>query len=138
MSKLLQIDGLPVQDAKRPITLTITETDITKAHTKAPNACAVARACARQLHVKEARVHLGRIYLRTNETNWVRYQTPASLRDEIIAFDRGGSFQPGEFRIKPIDTYTQTRERSARSNTTKTGKKRRPPHIVTDVRGGPA
>lgn len=90
------IDGLPVLDAKRAIKLTVSSADIRKGDLKRPDDCAFARACRRELHVKEARVHLGRIYLRTNDTNWLRYQTPRALRSEIIAFDRGGVVSPRE------------------------------------------
>lgn len=150
MSNLLQIDGLPIIDAKRPLTLTITETDIAKANTKAPNGCAVARACARQLHVKEARVHLGRIYLRTNDSNWVRYQTPNRLRSEIIAFDRGGRFAAGDYHMRQIapsqrangkrqgGNMDAAKDATRRKATRKTPNKRAPYHLVTDVRGGPA
>jgi len=143
MSRILQIDGLPVLNATEPLLLKVTGRDVAKATLKQPNECAVARACARQFHVKEARVHLGRIYLRTNETNWVRYMTPKPLRDEIIAFDRGGAFEPGEYTIGAVDKWR--RDRAGRTQGGKStpkakrsGKRRRAPHVVQNVRGGPA
>src|SRR5581483_10559452 len=43
MSRITSIDGLPVIDAKRPLTLKVTKGDIAKAaeSTKEPNKCAV-------------------------------------------------------------------------------------------------
>src|SRR5262245_20886375 len=101
MKRIKEIDGLPVIDAKKPLVLTITEADIQRADVKEPSKCAVARACHRALHAIEARVHLARIYIRANKGNWVRYMTPRAMRAEIIAFDRGGRFQPNTFRLAP-------------------------------------
>src|SRR6185503_11260134 len=143
MSNITNIAGLPVIDAKRPIKLSITLDDIKKANTKAPNACAVARACQRQLHVLEARVHLSRIYLRTNDSNWVRYSTPRCIRSEIIAFDRGGAFQPIDAVLGPLSPSKAVTGKAQGAPKKKTAhsapkRKRQAPHVVTDVRGGPA
>lgn len=142
---LKAIDGLPIMDAKKPAILKITKNDIDKADRKEPADCAVARACRRDLHVKEVRVHLGRVFVRQNEGNWLRYMTPRSLRSEIIAFDRGGAFAPGEYTLPaphPSKKAAGKRQGSARNATrprgAKSAKKRRAPHIVTDVRNGPA
>lgn len=141
--KVKGIDGKPVIDAKRSLVLHITANDIAKADRKEPADCAVARACRRDLHAKEVRVHLGRVYIRFNEGNWQRYRTPKSLRSEIIAFDRGGTFSPGE-HVLPIPDKRPVGKRQggkpkfkhARYNPNRKG--RQPPHVVTDVRGGPA
>ena len=138
-----EIDGLPVLNATAPISLRVTKGDIAKADPKRPNNCAVAIACRRALHVKEARVHLSRVYLRTNDGNWTRYVTPKSLRTEIIAFDKGGAFAPDAFDLGvpgPSRAATGKRQGSAKKVTKKTPPKtkRRKPHVVTDVRAGPA
>jgi len=139
---LKQLDGMPIIDAKRPLTLNIKVPDIEKADPKEPLDCVVARACRRQLHVKEARIHLNRVYLRSNNGNWVRYEAPRSLRAEIIAFDRGGTFEPGDFELKPPRVRTtgkrqggKSRFKHARNNPNHVP---RPRHIVTNVRHGPA
>lgn len=132
MTKLLKIDGIKVKDAKKPVRLIVTEDDCKRANRKRPESCAVARACSRMTDVDEARIHLSRVYLRRGE-EWFRYTTPPSMRDEIIAFDRGGSFEPQEFRLtapRPSIRLGKHREAGA-----KTGKqKRRKPHVVTNVR----
>lgn len=141
---LKQIDGLPILDAKKALVLTINDNDINKADRKEPADCAVARACRRDAHVKEVRVHLGRIYARQNEGNWLRYMTPRSLRSEIIAFDRGGKFAPGEYTLaaptpsKKTGKAQGTKTNKTNKNRNRKMKQRRPPHVVTDVRGGPA
>jgi hypothetical protein len=137
MPRIRSIDGLPVVDAKRSLKIRVTKADIAKAadSTKEPKRCAVARACYRELHCKEVRVHLSRTYVRTNDSNWVRYFTPVGMRAEIVAFDRGGQFEPGEFILqKP---RVPSHEYRGKTNT-KTGQKRpKKYHVLQNVRGGP-
>ncbi len=143
MSKVKSIDGLPVIDAKQPIRITITKNDVARADPKEPADCAVARACRRQLHAIEARVHLSRVYVRLNKGNWARYATPKAMRSEIIAFDRGGQFEPGEFELQPVppsQALTGRRQGALKPKGQKRviSNKKRKPHVVTNVRGGPA
>lgn len=134
------IDGLPVIDAKRALKITITKADIRRADRKKPNSCAIARACKRQLSAKEVRVHLSRTYVRMNDTNWLRFMTPTPLRSEIVAFDRGGTFAPGDYNlIKPDASHKLGRERQGTStNDNNKHHRKRKQHIITDVRTGPA
>lgn len=138
--KVRAIDGLPVIDAKQALTLTINDNDINKASVKEPADCAVARACRREFHAKEVRVHLARVYLRTNKGNWVRYMTPRPLRSEIIAFDRGGRFAPGEFKLLPPNHADKlgAKRKTGPKIAKKTPLRRATYHVVTDVRQGPA
>jgi len=136
---LKEIDGLPVFDAKRPIKLVITKHDCERGDPKHPESCAAARALRRS-GAKDVRVHLGRVYARQNDGNWLRYLTPRALRSEIIAFDRGGSFAPGEYHLLAPQPSHRAKGKRYGGNkpSRKTGKKRRAPHIITDVRMGPA
>lgn len=140
MGKIVKdIDGLPVFDAKRPIKLIVNKNDIDRADIKEPKDCVVARAVRRELHAKEVRVHLSRVYVKTNEGSWTRYFTPRSMRSEIIAFDRGGSFAAGEYHLTtPSPSKNLGKNKSKRGPHLKRGKKRTKPHIVKDVRTGPA
>jgi hypothetical protein len=143
MTKLTSIDNLPVQDARKPMVLTITKADCKNGDPKHPNSCAVARSLQREFRAKEVRVHLARVYIKTSPDKWTRYIVPKSLRSEIIAFDRGGEFAPGEYYLsaarpsvqlgakrKVPKRKTGTHPQRARSN--------KKYHIVTDVRNGPA
>jgi hypothetical protein len=142
------IEGLPVIDAKRSIMLHITADDIKKADARRPETCAAARACRRELHALEARVHLGRIYVKTTKEKWTRYQTPHALRSEIVAFDRGGTFAPGEYKLAPVTPShkatgqqkgsTTNQDAANKRRKAKKNYKPRPYHVVTDVRVGPA
>lgn len=99
----MAINGVPVKDASKKITLRITSLDVKRGQTKDAASCAAAQACRRQLHVEDARVHVGCIYIKQKDGKaWLRYRTPQALRSEIIAFDRGGKFMPGEYSLAPF------------------------------------
>lgn len=138
----LKIDGLPVEDAKNPITINISQLDIPRSKAKNPEACVAANACKRVLGAEEARVHLSRVFLRMpGAKKWLRLKTPAALRGEIIAYDRGGRFATGEYKLDPLSAsdkpayHRKRNDKRARHDLgKKTGKKRRKMHFVEGVR----
>lgn len=95
------IDSKPVFDADKSVIIQITQSDCERGSKKDPAKCAAALALKRTTGCDECRVHVGCTYLRFG-TKWLRYATPASLRAEIISFDRGGGFYPGDFQLHPI------------------------------------
>lgn len=130
----MKIDGKPVVDGQRRIKITITPQDVSLGKSKNPTSCAAAQACIRQLHIPAARVHVGRTYLLMGN-KWVRYHTPESLRTEIISFDRGTKFSPGDYTLTPMQPTHRgngKRQGSAKPPTFK--KKRAKPHFATGVR----
>lgn len=133
----MQIAGLKVVDATRPLPVKITDADIKKGNTKDPASCAAALACLRKPACTEARVHIGRTYLKQGN-KWVRYQTPRSLRSEIIAFDRGGSFAPGDFVLKPLPSGSRlghyTHVSKNKNNKRPRVAKKKSYHTVTGIR----
>jgi hypothetical protein len=132
------LDGLPVKDAKKGIFLHITSADVKGADKKHPESCAAAKACEREYNIDEVRIHLSRVYLRKGK-RWTRYLTSKPLRQEIITFDRGGRFAPGEYALtKPQPTKRLGVQMAGNSSGKKGAKKRMPPTVVTDVRHGPA
>jgi hypothetical protein len=108
----MQINGKKVVDATKRVKIMITKKDTVEGDNKNPSSCAAARAATRIENCISARVHLGRVYIEQKD-KWVRYQTPESLRSEIIAFDRGGSFQPGEYDLRPMSPANTERARKA-------------------------
>lgn len=132
MTRLTQINGLPVIDAKRPLTITVKRLDISRAKPQDEERCAMARACYRELHCLEVKIYRSRCYIRTNDHNWVRYITPTSLRDETIVFDRGGAMEPGEHTLRP-PTGTSVLG-SPRRGGKETRQHRGRNHLLTNVR----
>lgn len=105
----MEINGKKVVDATKKIKINISKRDTIEGDNKNPSSCAAARAAKRDVpECINARVHIGRVYVE-HKDKWVRYFTPEALRTEIIAFDRGGSFQPGQYELKP-PSKTETEE----------------------------
>jgi hypothetical protein len=132
-----KIDGEPVGNAAVAIRLTITKADIQKGAPLNPNACAVALGAVRQMpEVIEAKAHLGCIYLRfRGQRGWRRYRTSQALAREIVAFDRGGKFFPGEYDLLPVPTGALIKRLRGESKPrSRSGPKRRKPHITEGVR----
>ena len=141
MTAIKAIDGLPVEDARKPIIITVTKGDCSGGDPKYPATCAAARALRREFHAKDVRVHLSRVYIKTTPDKWVRYLVPRSMRTEIISFDRGGIFAPGEFQLIPPWSGHRVGKYHVGKKTAgvgKSGKKRRAARITIDVRHGPA
>lgn len=129
---VMKINGLPVVNAKKSIVLHIKKNDIERGKIKKPGACAAAIACERQLGCTEARVHVGRTYVRYNG-KWERFLTSQALRAEIVAFDRGGKFEPGDYRLikmQPSRLGDKTRDKRR----VRTGKRRSKYHTLSGVR----
>ena len=114
----MEINGKKVVDATKSVKIMITKKDTVEGDNKNPSSCAAARAAKRIENCISARVHLGRVYIEQKD-KWVRYQTPEALRSEIIAFDRGGSFQPGEYDLRPLPPSSRETFRKAGSATSR-------------------
>jgi hypothetical protein len=89
--------------------------------------CVFAEACTRSLHVDEAIVHLSTAYLRfRGEKVFRRYRVQMRLRDQIVAFDKFGVFEPGIYTLSTIQPSHQARgERQGSDKPPKNGPKRR-------------
>lgn len=128
-------------DAKASIVLHISKTDVRLGATKDASCCAAARALCRQEKIEAARVYLSRTYIKRGG-KWVRFMTPSALRNEIIAFDRGGQFEPGEYTLSPVQPKLRwsnpERKAYAKKYAAKrakhTSKPRASAHIVKGVR----
>ena len=142
MTKIKEIDGLPVFNAKKPVKITITANDCKNGNPKHPDTCAAARCMMREFHASEVRVHLSRVYVKTSPDKWIRYITTRPLRTEIVAFDRGGKFEPGTYHLMGVQPSRPVGKRQGGTDKPKKTKRmaaaRRTRHVVTDVRTGPA
>ncbi len=143
--RLYTIEGLPVRNLKHKIRLTISDEDCKKGAKKAPGSCAAALAATRQIpHCHEARIHIGRVFLKMGNGNrklyWLRGKTTGALRTEIATFDRGGTFEPGIYDINPLSaselpTGKRVGHHPPRLGHGRPGKHRRSPKVLRDVRG---
>lgn len=141
MEMQMTIKGLRVINARRPVTVTITPHDVGTGKDKAPKSCAAAKGAIHSIpNCVEARVHLSRVYIKRKDRNvWERYHTSAALRGEILAFDRGGRFEPGEYILQPMGKSERQRKRSG-SDTNRNTKRnhvrkpRKTLHVAQGVR----
>lgn len=136
-------EGLPVIDADEPIALRVLPLDVKGAKAKSPASCAAARAGQRELNT-DVRVFLTRTYVKVkahgatkgeNHDTWVRYKTPESASREIVSFDRGATFEPGDYTFVPLPASNRLgtyRGQSTEGERTKTRK--RPRHATAMVR----
>jgi len=136
----MEIAGKRVVDATKPVTITITPRDVAKGDNKNPSGCAAAMAAKHSIaECISARVHIGRVYIEQDK-KWVRYNTPDPLKQEIIAFDRGGTFAPGEYTLRPISVNetAEGRRRNAEgprgSGTTGAARNRRKKLMVAKIK----
>ena len=132
-------EGFPVVDAKTAIELVITYHD-TVGGQKDPWKCAAAKCLLRMPGVIEARVFRTRVYVLKRNANgkfWTRYNPGHGLRHELVAFDKGGKFEPGSYDIGPpapscrlgIERPSNKRGRHDQNKT-----KRAKPHVMKNVR----
>ena len=127
------MDGLPVKDANHPLVLNIKTCDIQGSKKADASNCAAARALKRELG-SQAKVYLTRTYVKVGKV-WARFITPQSISREIVAFDRGAQFEPGEYVLNPPSKKQRLgikRKSGASGKHTGNGKKVR--HITASVR----
>lgn len=137
----MKIAGVEVKDADKPMTITVNKADVRAGAKKNANTCAMANAVCRQTGAVAAKIHFSRAYVKKNG-QWLRFTVPPALRSEVLAFDRGGEFAPGEYRLGPIqptlrlDRPAEKRWKPDYNKTRKsaTGKRRKPYHVVSGVR----
>lgn len=140
----MKINDTDVEDANEKLQVVITKSDVRLGSTKNAKACAAAVALCRQTGCEAARVHLSRVYIKKSG-KWTRFATPPSLRSEIIAFDRGGKFEPGEYTLAPVQPIVRLgspkrkewlrkhRQRPAKSKQPQKGVRSKP-HVVSGIR----
>lgn len=134
----MKIDGLPVKNLTRPITLEITEQDCAKGNARQPGSCAAALAIVREYpNCTGAKVHLGRVFIKIGNRHWLRGKTTGALRTEIAAFDKGGNFDPGSYRILPLSPseLADNRHSGGKNAHGKSKTKKRTLHFTKNVRG---
>lgn len=140
IARRMKIGDAKVVDAVEKLPIRITAADVRRGATKNASACAAAQAICRSGGFTEARVHAARTYVKDpSGKKWFRFVTPPALRNEIIAFDRGGTFEPGEYELIPIQPSQSIGARASRKGyeskkkgTTSSPKRKN--HVTTGMR----
>jgi hypothetical protein len=111
------LEGLEIVDAEEPMELHVLKMDINRRNKKDPAHCALAECVMRQYDKQDVRVYLSRAYVKEDD-HWVRYEVSQLARREITAYDRGGSFMPGIYRLNvPSPSTRKMREDRASGKT---------------------
>ena len=126
------LDGLPVVDAVNDISIIVTKADIQNSKKKNPDECAAAQAGKRELH-REVKVFMSRMYVKdVKNKQWIRFLTPHNVSREITSFDRGSSFEPGEYTFKAASAGQKLGTYHGKSTKKREGKRKI--HITQNVR----
>jgi len=119
-----------VVDADEPIEIAVRSTDCKGAVRLNPSDCALARAARRELKADGAVIGLSTSYVIQGQKA-VRFQTPDSVRTEIVSFDRHDDFAPGEYYLTPKSpTSRMGRPPDSRTNKPSSRYKRKHHHSV--------
>lgn len=135
----MKIAGTPVKDADEKIVVHITRSDVRFGAKKNANSCAAARALCRQTGAEAAKVHFSRAYIKTGD-KWLRFSVPPALRSEVMAFDRGGEFAPGDYVLSPLqptvrlDAPKKHNKKPIKKVPQRGNKPKKPYHVVAGVR----
>lgn len=124
-----------VTDAPRSLIIDVTLGDTKSAAIKNHRACAAAVACKRQYHLDGVIVSRSMAYL-IRGRKATRYMVPSELVREVVAFDRGGKFEPGQYHLtRPAANIRLGRKRPHRSDKRGLiGKHRKHRHVTTNIR----
>lgn len=99
-SILNDFPGRKLVDATKPLKVTVRKGDVDKADRKSPRSCALSWAVYRENEVEEVIVYKSVAYLVYSD-RIVRYELNAGIQEEIVTFDRHGTFDLGDYRLKP-------------------------------------
>lgn len=88
-----------VTDAHKSAVIEVTKADARPAGRNKHQDCAVAVACKRKFHLDGVVISRAIAYLIKKKTA-TRYLVPQGVQRELIAFDRGGKFYPGEYELQ--------------------------------------
>jgi len=89
-----------VTDAHGPIEIEVTPADARKGRRKSHQTCAMAVACRRKFNLDGVLLSHSVAYL-VKGPRATRYVVPPSVQREIVSFDRGVEFKPGDYWLNP-------------------------------------
>ena len=93
-------------DAKMPISVHVKDSDCKNAEPLNPKECAMARAAKREYKVDAAVIGISTSYI-IKGNKATRFETPESVRREIVSFDRHSDFEPVDYYLTPKSPSTR-------------------------------
>jgi len=90
-----------VVDATQDARIEVTEKDASSKAVKNHSKCAMAVACKRKFHLDGVIISRSVAYLvKGNQAR--RFKLPTSVSEEVVSFDRGAGFAPGEYTLSKV------------------------------------
>lgn len=121
-----------IKDATKSISVEVLPKDIDYKAKKKHGECAIAQACKRSMSLDGAVIAPSRAFLVKGDTV-TRYELSAQAIRELVSFDRGGSFEPGNYRMHKIAKRRRFGNRGGGWGR-KTGERRTKRHVVSNIR----
>jgi len=90
-----------VTDADDDLMVEVNEKDGKVSRRKDHNECAMAVAVRRQEKASSVIISSRTAYV-IKGTEAVRYKVPEAVGKEVVSFDRGSSFEPGDYKLKAM------------------------------------
>ena len=123
-----------VVDSKKGLTIEVTGRDVSSSKRKKHSECAMAVACKRALNLDGVIISMSKAYLIKDGTA-TRFDVPASIRTEVVSFDRGSGFETGEYELKkPHHDLKSFHIGGQRKTATGKGKAHSKKHVTKNVR----
>lgn len=124
-----------VEDAVRPIKIAVSTGDTRSRAVKDHNACAMAVACKRSLSLDGVIISRSTAYL-VKGRRATRYKLPSSVSREVVSFDRGAGFAPGDYVLSavPVNQRLGMRTGGDKDEETGNGRPKQFRHLTTGVR----
>lgn len=101
-------------DATKPVEVSVNRRDCKEAKRLNPSECALAKAARRELHADGVIIGMSTSYIIRGKQA-IRFDTPGSVKREIVSFDRHQDFAPGDYYLTPksptgrLGQYNKTR-----------------------------
>lgn len=127
-----------VRDADKNVIIEVTKADVSASARRAHEGCAMAVACKRKLKVDGVIISRSIAYV-VKGKKALRYFVPASVAREVVAFDRGASFEPGSYVLRRPDKSSRLGHMKGGHNRDNEGRKKHNPedgprHVTQNVR----
>jgi len=91
-----------VVDSLKDLDIEVTEKDVSASRRRKHSECAMAVACKRTEKVEGVIIATSTAYL-IDGKKAIRYNVPKAVAREIVAFDRGAAFEPGDYSLLKIE-----------------------------------
>lgn len=114
-------------DADKPVEVAVSRKDCKDAQRLNPSECALARAARRDLKADGVIIGISSSYVIKGKTAY-RFDTPESVKREIVSFDRHQDFAPGDYYLTPKSPSARLGSHSARKRSGSRTAKRRIHH----------